>query len=60
VLRGKQPVYDGGFHTLRRFHDDVQEVRNGLECGIRLGDFNEYEPGDIIECYELEKIAQSL
>jgi translation initiation factor IF-2 len=60
VLRGKQPVYDGGFHTLRRFQDDVQEVRNGLECGIRLGDFNEYEPGDIIECYELEKIAQSL
>jgi translation initiation factor IF-2 len=60
VLRGKQPVYDGGFHTLRRFNDDVQEVRNGLECGIRLGDFNDYEEGDVIECYELEKIAQSL
>jgi translation initiation factor IF-2 len=60
VLRGKQPVYDGGFHTLRRFTDDVQEVRNGLECGIRLGDFNEYEEGDIIECYELEKIPQTL
>jgi hypothetical protein len=60
VLRGRQAVYDGGFQTLRRFQDDVQEVRNGLECGIRLGDFNEYEPGDVIECYELEKIAQSL
>ena len=60
VLRGKQPVYDGGFHTLRRFTEDVQEVRNGLECGIRLGDFNDYEAGDIIECYELEKFAQSL
>ena len=60
VLRGKQPVYDGGFHTLRRFNDDVQEVRNGLECGIRLGDFTDYEEGDIIECYELEKIAQTL
>jgi translation initiation factor IF-2 len=60
VLRGKQPVYDGGFHTLRRFTEDVQEVRNGLECGIRLGDFTEYEVGDIIECYELEKFAQSL
>lgn len=62
VLRGKEkvPVYDGGFHTLRRFTEDVTEVRNGLECGIRLGDFNDYEPGDVIECYELEKIAQSL
>ncbi|HWB04825.1 MAG TPA: translation initiation factor IF-2 [Verrucomicrobiales bacterium] len=60
VLRGRQPVYDGGFHTLRRFNDDVQEVRNGLECGIRLGDFTDYEEGDIIECYELEKIAQTL
>ena len=60
VLRGKQAVYDGGFHTLRRFNDDVQEVRNGLECGIRLGDFTDYEEGDIIECYELEKIPQGL
>jgi len=60
VLRNKLPVYDGGFHTLRRFSEDVQEVRNGLECGIRLGDFTEYEVGDIIECYELEKVAQAL
>lgn len=60
VLRGDQPVYDGGFATLRRFKEDVAEVRNGLECGIRLGDFNEYQEGDIIECYELEKVAQSL
>ncbi len=60
VIRDKQPVYDGGFHTLRRFTEDVTEVRNGLECGIRLGDYQDYEVGDIIECYELEKIAQGL
>jgi translation initiation factor IF-2 len=60
VLRGKQPIYDGGISTLRRFLDDVKEVRNGLECGIKLGDFNEYEPGDVIECYQLEKVAQKL
>lgn len=60
VLRGRQAVYDGGFATLRRFKDDVKEVRNGLECGIRLGKFNDYVPGDIIECYELEKVAQTL
>ena len=62
VLRGKDriPVYDGGFHTLRRFTEDVTEVRNGLECGIKLGDFNDYEENDLIECYELEKIPQTL
>jgi translation initiation factor IF-2 len=60
VTRGKQPIYDGGIATLRRFQDDVKEVRNGLECGIKLGDFNDYEPGDIIECYQLEKFAQKL
>ncbi|RYD34011.1 MAG: translation initiation factor IF-2, partial [Verrucomicrobiaceae bacterium] len=60
VLRGKQPVYDGGFQTLRRFTDDASEVRSGMECGVRLGDFNDYEVNDVIECYELEKIAQTL
>jgi translation initiation factor IF-2 len=60
VLRKRQPVYDGGLSTLRRFQDDVKEVRNGLECGIKLGDFSEYQVGDIIECYQLEQIAQKL
>ncbi|MFZ4483705.1 MAG: translation initiation factor IF-2 [Chthoniobacterales bacterium] len=60
VVRRKQPIYDGGISTLRRFKDDVKEVRNGFECGIKLGDFSEYEPGDIIECYTLEKVAQKL
>ena len=60
VLRKRQPIYDGGMATLRRFQDDVKEVRAGVECGCKLGDFNEYEVGDIIECYTLEKIAQQL
>ncbi len=60
VLRGRQAVYDGGLATLRRFQDDVKEVRNGMECGIRLGGFDDYEEGDIIECYTLEKVAQQL
>ena len=60
VLRKRQPVYDGGLSTLRRFQDDVKEVRSGLECGIKLGDFSEYHVGDIIECYQLEAIAQKL
>jgi translation initiation factor IF-2 len=60
ILRKRQPVYDGGISTLRRFQDDVKEVRSGLECGIKLGDFSEYQVGDIIECYQLEAIAQKL
>jgi translation initiation factor IF-2 len=60
VLRKRQPVYDGGISTLRRFQDDVKEVRSGLECGIKLGDFSEYQVGDVIECYQLEAIAQKL
>jgi translation initiation factor IF-2 len=60
VLRRRQAIYDGGIATLRRFQDDVKEVRVGVECGIKLGDYSEYEVGDIIECYNLEKIAQQL
>lgn len=60
VLRKRQHIYDGGVHTLKRFQDDANEVRAGMECGIRLGNFDDYEEGDVIECYELEKVAQQL
>ena len=60
ILRRRQPIYDGGIATLRRFQDDAKEVRAGVECGIKLGDFTEYEVADIIECYNLEKVAQQL
>lgn len=60
VLRDGVPVYDGGFSTLRRFKEDVKEVKVGLECGIKLGRFNDYLEGDVIECYELEKLEKTL
>ena len=60
VMRDGTPVFDGKMSTLRRIQDDVEEVKQGIECGIRLGEFNEYEEGDVIECYELEKINQTL
>jgi translation initiation factor IF-2 len=60
VIRGGIPVFDGRMSTLRRFQEEVEEVRTNFECGIRLGEFNEYEEGDIIECYKLEKVAQTL
>ena len=60
VIRDGQVVFDGKMSTLRRFKDEVQEVKAGLECGIRLADYNDYEEGDVIECYLLEKIQQTL
>jgi translation initiation factor IF-2 len=60
VVRKRQPIYDGQVVTLKRFQDDAAEVRAGLECGIRLGDFNDYLVDDTIECYQLEKFTQSL
>ena len=46
--------------TLRRHTDEVDEVKQGIECGIRLGSFNDYEDGDVIECYTLDKVDQTL
>ena len=60
VMRGKIPVFDGKMSTLRRYQEEVDEVKTGIECGIRLGDFNDYEEGDVIECYLLEKVKQTL
>jgi translation initiation factor IF-2 len=60
VLRRRQAVYDGGLASLRRFQDEVKEVRAGVECGIKLGDYTDYQAEDVIECYLLEKIAQKL
>ncbi len=60
VMRGKIPVFDGRMSTLRRFQDEVEEVKVGYECGIRLGDFSDYQEGDVIECYTLEKVPQTL
>ncbi|MBC7981412.1 MAG: translation initiation factor IF-2 [Armatimonadetes bacterium] len=60
VIRGGIPVFDGRMSTLRRFQEEVEEVRTNFECGIRLGEFNEYQEGDIIECYKLEKVPQAL
>ena len=60
VIRGGIPVFDGRMSTLRRFKDEVEEVRTNFECGIRLGEFNEYEEGDVIECYKLDKVPQTL
>ena len=60
VRRGKESVFEGKIGTLRRFKDDANEVRAGLECGIRLDGFDGYQPGDRIECFEIQKVRASL
>jgi translation initiation factor IF-2 len=60
LLRNKNILWEGQLTTLKRFQDDVAEVRTGLECGIRLGNYTEFEAGEIIEAFETEKISQKL
>jgi translation initiation factor IF-2 len=60
LRRGKETVFEGKIATLKRFKDDANEVRAGLECGIKLDDHNDYAVGDIIECYEVQKVRATL
>jgi len=60
VLRDGVLVYDGKLASLRRFKDDVKEVKNGYECGIGVEKFNDIKPGDNFEFYVIEEIAATL
>jgi translation initiation factor IF-2 len=60
VRRRKDVIYEGVTQSLRRFQDEVNEVRAGMECGIRIEGFGEFQVGDAIECYAIEKIAAKL
>jgi len=60
VRRRKDVIYEGVTQSLRRFQDEVNEVRAGLECGIRIEGFSEIQVGDLVECYTIEKVAQKL
>ena len=60
VMRRKGLIFEGVTSTLRRFQDEVNEVRAGMECGIRLDGFGDFQVGDVIECYLVERVAQKL
>jgi len=60
VLRDQVEVYDGTLASLKRFKDDVREVREGFECGIGVENFNDLKVGDVIEAYRVEEVARSL
>ena len=60
LVRDGVVVYDGKIASLRRFKDDVGEVRDGYECGIGLENFQDVKDGDIVEAYEVEEVARSI
>ena len=60
IIRDSVEIYEGTIHSLRRFKDDVKEVREGFECGIGIDNFNDLKVGDRIENYRTEQIARTL
>ncbi|RMF70797.1 MAG: translation initiation factor IF-2, partial [Alphaproteobacteria bacterium] len=60
LMRDDVIVYDGRLSSLRRFKDDVEEVRAGTECGLTLENFTDIKPGDVIEAYETKEVARKL
>jgi len=55
LYRNGNVLYDGEIASLRHQKEDVREIRQGYECGIGLRDFNDFQPGDVLECYVIEK-----
>ncbi|MEK9773112.1 MAG: translation initiation factor IF-2 [Opitutae bacterium] len=60
LVRSGEIIAEGKIDTLRRFKDDVTEVKAGFECGMRLDSFDKYEEGDVIETFEIDKIRPTL
>ena len=60
VLRANVIIYTGELDSLKRFKDDVKEVKNNFECGLSLKNYNDIEVGDILEVYEMVEIARTL
>lgn len=60
IIRDNEILYKGRVSSLKRFKEDVKEVAEGFECGVKLENFNSIKAGDIIECFEIEKIARRL
>ena len=60
VVRDGKQIYEGAIGSLRRFKDDVKEVKEGFECGIGVENFNDLKVGDVLECYKTEEVARTL
>ncbi|MGH7475513.1 MAG: translation initiation factor IF-2, partial [Longimicrobiales bacterium] len=60
VIRDGLQVYEGELGSLKRFKDDVREVREGFECGLNVANYNDIKVGDLIESYRVEEVARTL
>jgi translation initiation factor IF-2 len=60
LLRDDVVIHEGKLSTLKRFKDEVREVKEGYECGMGFENYNDIKEGDLIECYEIEEIERSL
>ena len=60
VIRGNVVIHTGELDSLKRFKDDVKEVKSNFECGLSLKNFNEIEVGDLLEVFEVVEIARTL
>ena len=60
LLRDDIVIHEGALGSLKRFKDDVREVREGFECGIGIEGYNDIREGDVIEAYEIEQVARTL
>lgn len=60
IIRDSRIVGEYGIESLKREKDDAREVRDGLECGIKVANFNDIKEGDILECYRVEEVARTL
>ena len=60
LMRGGELIYESKIDTLKRFKDDVKEVRAGYECGINVAGYDDYQEGDMIECFAVEEQRASL
>jgi translation initiation factor IF-2 len=60
LLRDSVVIHEGSLKTLKRFKDEVREVKEGFECGMAFENYDNIEKGDIIECFEVEEVARTL
>jgi translation initiation factor IF-2 len=60
LLRDDVVIHTGDLGQLKRFKEDVREVKDGYDCGISLLNYQDIQVGDTIECYELEEVAREL
>ena len=60
LLRDNVVIYTGELDSLKRFKDDVREVKEGFECGMSLEGYNDVRQGDVIEAYEVQEVARTL